>query len=64
LPNKYHYWTTAYIYAYGRPTGLTAAYLMYLSTATALHDLDEAGYTACRDADHPGAARLCAQGGS
>jgi len=37
---------------------------MYLSTATALHDLDEAGYTACRDADHPGAARLCAQGGS
>ena len=64
MPNNYQYWTIEYIYTYGRPTGLAAAYLRYLSTATALNDLHANGYTPCPDPDNPGAARLCAQAGS
>jgi hypothetical protein len=44
--------------------GLAAAFLRYLSTTTALNDLYAMGYTPCGDADHPSAARLCAQAGS
>ena len=64
MRNNYQYWTIEYIYAYGRPTGLAAAYLRYLSTATALNDLHANGYTPCSDPVNPGAARLCAQAGS
>ena len=64
LKNNYQYWTTEYIYTNGRPTGLAAAFLAYLSNAVGLNDLADAGYTPCRDSDHPSAARLCAQAGS
>jgi hypothetical protein len=64
LKNNYQYWTTEYIYANGRPTGLAAAFHAYLSNAVGLNDLADAGYTPCRDSDHPSAARLCAQAGS
>jgi hypothetical protein len=64
LRNNYQYWTIEYIYTYGRPTGLAAAYVRYLSTATALNDLHANGYTPCPDPDNPGAAGLCAQAGS
>jgi hypothetical protein len=61
LKNNYHYWTTEYIYTYGRPTGLAAAFLRYLSNAVGLNDLASAGYTPCQDADHPSARQLCAR---
>jgi hypothetical protein len=64
LKNNYHYWTTEYIYTYGRPAGLAAAFPRYLSNAVGLNDLADADYIPCQDADHPSAARLCAQTGS
>jgi phosphate transport system substrate-binding protein len=64
LKINYQYWTTEYIYTYGHPAGLAAAFLGYLSNAVGLNDLADAGYTPCRDPDHPSAARLCAQAGS
>jgi phosphate transport system substrate-binding protein len=64
LKNNYQYWTTEYIYTYGHPGGLAAAFLGYLSNAVGLNDLASAGYIPCRDPDHPSAARLCARAGS
>jgi hypothetical protein len=62
--NNCQYWTTEYIYTNGRPTGLAAAFLGYLSDAVGLNDLADAGDTPGRGPDHPSAARLCAQPGS
>ena len=62
--NNYQYWTTEYIYTNGRASGLAAAFIGYLSNVVALNDLADAGYTTCRDPDHPSAARLCALPGS
>jgi len=42
--NNYQYWTTEYIYTNGRPAGLAAAFLAYLSDAVGLNDLADAGY--------------------
>ena len=64
LKNNYHFWTTEYIYTYGRPTGLAAAFLSYLSTPVALKDLDALAYTPCREASASRVASLCAQAGS
>jgi hypothetical protein len=64
LKNDYRYWTTEYVYANGRPTGLAAAFLAYLSNAVGLNDLADAGYTPGHDSDHPSAARLSAQADS
>jgi hypothetical protein len=62
--NNYHFWTTEYIYTYGRPTGLAAAFLGYLSTPVALRDLDALDYTPCREASASRVAWVCAQAGS
>jgi len=51
LKNNYHFWTTEYIYTYGRPTGLAAAFPGYLSTPVALKDH-------ARCAQGPGRPRL------
>jgi hypothetical protein len=64
LKINYQYWTTEYIYTYGHPAGLAAVFPGYLSNAVGLNDLADAGYTPCRDPDHPSAARRCAQAGS
>jgi hypothetical protein len=64
LKNNYQYWTTEYIDTNGRPTGLAAAFLAYLSNAVGLNDLADAGYTPCHDSDHPSAARPRAQAAS
>jgi hypothetical protein len=42
--SHYQYWPTEYIGTNGRPTGLAAAFLGYLSNAVALNDLADAGY--------------------
>jgi hypothetical protein len=64
LNNNYHFWTTEYIYTYGRPTGLAAAFLGYLSTPVARKDLDALDYTPCREASASRVAFPCAQAGS
>jgi hypothetical protein len=64
LNNNYHFWTTEYIYTYGRPTGLAAAFLGYLSTPVPLRDLDALDYTPLPRGERVAVAFLCAQAGS
>jgi hypothetical protein len=45
LKDNYQYWTTEYIYTNGRPTGLAAAFLAYLSNAVGLNDPADADCT-------------------
>jgi hypothetical protein len=43
--NNDQHWTAEFSYANARPTGLAAAFLVYLSDAVGLNDLAAAGYT-------------------
>ena len=43
LKNNDQYWTTEYSYANGRPSGLAAAFLGYLSNAVELNDQADGG---------------------
>jgi phosphate transport system substrate-binding protein len=61
---QYPFWTVEYLYTYGRATGLAAAFLRYVRTATAVSDLEGAQYTPCPASGSGRAGALCAQAGS
>ena len=61
---QYPFWTVEYLYTYGRATGLAAAFLKYLGSASAVSDLDAAQYTPCPASRSSRAGATCAQAGS
>ncbi|HLI38533.1 MAG TPA: substrate-binding domain-containing protein [Streptosporangiaceae bacterium] len=58
--HSYPFWTVEYYYTYGKPTGLAAAFLGYLSSSAAKDSLRANGYMPCQDGGQGYSQSFCA----